>query len=142
MFGGNGLVSFVDGFKLTSTQHLGIRKDKLMVKSITSSSVLLWRHRLGSGPDVPNKHSILGFPGEAGADPLYSAGMEACVVGTAWWTLSSFCRSSGLETSILSLMYRVNNPVTHVQHMLCVGDMLWLGSKQCLSSGPSLESVL
>lgn len=108
MFGGNGLVSFVDGFKLTSTQHLGIRKDKLMVKSITSSSVLLWSHRLGSGPDVPNKHSILGFPGEAGADPLYSAGMEACFVGTAWWTLSSFCRTSGLETSFLSLMYRAH----------------------------------
>lgn len=40
-----------------------------MVKSITSSSVLLWSHRLRSGPGIPRKHSILGFPGEAGADP-------------------------------------------------------------------------
>lgn len=32
--------------------------------------------------------------------------------------------------------------LTCTERVVCVSDMLWLDSKQCLSSGPSLEPVL
>lgn len=137
MFGGNGLVSFGDGFKLTSTQHLGIRKDKLVVQSITSSSVLLWSLKVGSGPGVPNKHSILGFPGEAGAAPPVQCRDGSLFCGMTWYCL--------VDTEQLLQEFwagNINPGHSCIEHVLCVGDMLWLGSKLCLSSAPSLEPVL
>lgn len=68
-----------------------------MVKSITSSSVLLWSHRLGSAPGIPNKHSVLGF--RRVSFSLLS--IQCRVLCDAWWTLTSFCRNFELETSTL-----------------------------------------